>query len=320
MDKYLNKKLLVLSLLLGIAVFFGLAQGSVRIPLNELLLKDNQVIFNLRLLRILAAILVGSGLAVAGIVLQAILRNPLAEPYLLGTSSGAGLAAVIAVVLGVSRIYMPLAAFLGAVASIILVYALASERKKIADKSLILSGVIISIAFSSIIVFLVSLFGNQAMHEMNWWLWGSLQVYDWQLVLLVAIPVILGIGVIYIFAQDLNAIQLGEEEALHLGIDTQNVKNILIIIAALITASLICICGIIGFVGLIVPHMMRQAVGSNHKALIPVTCLAAAIFMVVCDIVSRTLFAPVEIPIGVITAIIGAPIFIILLKRSQRIR
>jgi iron complex transport system permease protein len=320
MNKHLNKKLLVLSLLLGIAVFFGLAQGSVRIPLSDLLLKDNQVIFNLRLLRILAAILVGSGLAVAGIVLQAILRNPLAEPYLLGTSSGAGLAAVIAVILGVSRIYMPLAAFLGAVASIILVYTLASERKKIADRSLILSGVIVSIAFSSIIVFLVSLFGNQAMHEMNWWLWGSLQVYDWQLVLLVAIPVILGIGVIYIFAQDLNAIQLGEEEALHLGIDTQNVKNILIIITALITASLICICGIIGFVGLIVPHMMRQAVGSNHKALIPVTCLAAAIFMVVCDIVSRTLFAPVEIPIGVITAIIGAPIFIILLKRGQRIR
>ncbi|MFA5724976.1 MAG: iron ABC transporter permease [Candidatus Omnitrophota bacterium] len=320
MNKHLKKKLLVLFLLLGIAVVFGLAQGSVHIPLNSLLLKDNQVIFNMRLLRILAAILVGSGLAVAGIVLQAILRNPLAEPYLLGTSSGAGLAAVIAVILGVSRIYMPLAAFLGAVASIVLVYTLASERKKIADRSLILSGVIVSIAFSSIIVFLVSLFGNQALHEMNWWLWGSLQVYDWQLVLLVALPVILGIGVIYLFAQDLNAIQLGEEEAIHLGIDTQNVKNILIIITALITASLICICGIIGFVGLIVPHMMRQIVGSNHKALIPVTCLAAAIFMVICDIVSRTLFAPVEIPIGVITAIIGAPIFIILLKRGQRVQ
>jgi len=319
MNKRLNKKLLLLFLLLGSAVVFGLAQGSVHIPLGSLLAKDNQVIFNMRLLRILAAILVGSGLAVAGIVLQAILRNPLAEPYLLGTSSGAGLAAVIAVILGVSRIYMPLAAFLGAVASIILVYILASERKKIADRSLILSGVIVSIAFSSIIVFLVSLFGNQALHEMNWWLWGSLQVYDWQLVLLVAILVILGIGAIYIFAQDLNAIQLGEEEALHLGIDTQKVKNILIIITALITASLICICGIIGFVGLIVPHMMRQVTGSNHKALIPVTCLAAAIFMVICDIVSRTLFAPVEIPIGVITAIIGAPIFIILLKRGQRV-
>ncbi|MDD2679459.1 MAG: iron ABC transporter permease [Candidatus Omnitrophica bacterium] len=319
MNKRLNKKLLALFLLLVVAVAFGLAQGSVRIPLGSLLLKDNQVIFNMRLLRILAAILVGSGLAVAGITLQAILRNPLAEPYLLGTSSGAGLAAVIAVILGVSRIYMPLAAFLGAVASIILVYTLASERKKIADRSLILSGVIVSIAFSSIIVFLVSLFGNQAMHEMNWWLWGSLQVYDWQLLLLVAIPVVLGIGAIYIFAQDLNAIQLGEEQAMHLGIDTRKVKNILILITALITASLICICGIIGFVGLIVPHMMRLVVGSNHKALIPVTCLAAAIFMVGCDIISRTLFAPVEIPIGVITAIIGAPIFIILLKRGQRV-
>ena len=318
MLKNLNQRLLILFLLLGVAVFFGLTQGAVPIPFNNLLLKENQVIFNMRLLRILAAILVGSGLAVAGIVLQAILRNPLAEPYLLGTSSGAGLAAVIAVILGVSRIYMPLTAFLGAVASIILVYTLASERKKIADKSLILSGVIVSIAFSSIIVFLVSLFGNQALHEMNWWLWGSLQVYDWQLILLVSLPVVLGIGVIYIFAQDLNAIQLGEEEAMHLGIDTQNVKNILIIITALITASLICICGIIGFVGLIVPHMMRQVVGSNHKALIPTTCLAAAIFMVGCDIVSRTFFAPVEIPIGVITAIIGSPIFIILLKRGQR--
>lgn len=318
MNKRLRKSLLVLFLLLGIAVVFGLAQGSVRIPLASLLFEDNRVIFNMRLLRILAAILAGSGLAVAGIVLQAILRNPLAEPYLLGTSSGAGLAAVIAVILGISRIYMPLAAFLGAVASIILVYTLASERKKIADRSLILSGVIVSIAFSSIIVFLVSLFGNQAMHEMNWWLWGSLQVYDWQLLLLVSIPVVSGIAVIYIFAQDLNAIQLGEEEAMHLGIDTQKVKNILIIIAALITASLICICGIIGFVGLIVPHMMRKVVGPNHKVLIPTTCLAAAIFMVGSDIVSRTLFAPVEIPIGVITAIIGAPIFIILLKRGQR--
>ncbi|MFA5096088.1 MAG: iron ABC transporter permease [Candidatus Omnitrophota bacterium] len=317
MNKPPSKRLWVLFLLLGAAVIFGLAQGAARIPLNELLLKENQAVLNMRLLRILAAILVGSGLSVAGIVLQAILRNPLAEPYLLGTSSGAGLSAVIAVILGVSRIYMPLAAFMGAVASIILVYALASERKRIADRSLILCGVIVSIAFSSIIVFLVSLFGNQAMHEMNWWLWGSLQVYDWKLVLLVSLPVLLGIGAIYIFAQDLNAIQLGEEEAAHLGIDTQKVKNILIMITALITASLICICGIIGFVGLIVPHMMRQVVGANHKALIPVTCLAASIFMVGCDIISRTLFAPVEIPIGVITAMIGAPVFIVLLKRGQ---
>ncbi len=319
MIKDFRKIILLLFLLLTAAIILGLINGSVPIALNKLFIKDNQLIVNMRLLRILAAILTGSGLAVGGIVLQAILRNPLAEPYLLGTSSGAGLAAIIAVILGVSRFYMPVAAFLGALVSIVLVYSLACERKKVADKSLILAGVIVSIASSSLIVFLVSLFGDQAMHEMNWWLWGSLQVYDWKLILLVSIPVVSGICVIYIFAQDLNAIQLGEEEAMHLGVNTQVVKNILIIITTLITAGLICICGIIGFVGLVVPHMMRLVVGPNHKILIPVTCLAGAIFMVVCDVFSRTLFSPVEIPIGVITAIIGAPVFIILLKRGQRV-
>ncbi|MFA6129640.1 MAG: iron ABC transporter permease [Candidatus Omnitrophota bacterium] len=316
---YFKKRFVILFLLLGLAIIFGLVKGAVNIPLGNLLLKDNQVIFNLRLLRIAAAILVGSGLAVSGIALQAILRNPLAEPYLLGTSSGAGLAAVTAAILGLSRLYMPLAAFLGAMLSIILVYSLAKERGLIADKSLILSGVIVSVAFSSIIVFLVSLFGNEAMHEMNWWLWGSLQVYDYKLLFLVALPVVLGICGIYLFAQDLNAISMGEEEAMHLGINTQAIKKILILITAIITASLICICGIIGFVGLIVPHMMRLVVGPNHKLLIPVTCLAASIFVVLCDLLSRTLFAPVEIPIGVITAIIGAPVFIILLKKGKRI-
>jgi iron complex transport system permease protein len=315
----LKRKLIILFLFLGLAIVFGLIKGAVNIPLADLLLKNNRLVFDLRLMRIIAAILAGSGLAVSGIALQAILRNPLAEPYLLGTSSGAGLAAVSAVIIGVSRVYIPLAAFLGAVLSIVIVYNLAQDRGQVADKSLILSGVIISIAFSSLIVFLVSLFGNEAMHEMNWWLWGSLQVYDAKLLLLIAFPVLLGIGIIYLFAQDLNAISLGEEEAKHLGIDTQNIKKIIVLISALISGSLICICGIIGFVGLIVPHMMRVVSGPNHKTLIPLTCLAAAVFMILCDLLSRTLFAPVEIPIGVITAIIGAPVFILLLKKAKRI-
>lgn len=315
----LKRRLLILLLLLCMVVILGLAKGAVNIPLSGLLLKENQAIFNMRLLRILAAILVGSGLSVSGIALQAVLRNSLAEPYLLGTSSGAGLAVVIAMIVGVSKIYMPFAAFIGAVASIILVYNLAQEGSRITDKSLVLSGVIISIAFSSIIVFLVSIFGNEVMHEITWWLWGNLEVYDYRLMLLVSMPVLLGIAVIYVFSQDLNAISIGEEEAGHLGIDTQKIKKAVILITALITASLICICGIIGFVGLIVPHMMRLIVGPNHKVLIPTTCLAASVFMVGCDIFSRTLFAPVEIPIGVITAIIGAPVFIILLKKGKRI-
>ncbi|MDD5432090.1 MAG: iron ABC transporter permease [Candidatus Omnitrophica bacterium] len=311
----LKFSIIFLFLILVIVIILGLVKGAVDIPLTKLLFKENQAILNMRLLRVLTALLVGSGLAVSGIALQAVLRNPLAEPYLLGTSSGAGLAAVIAVILGISRIYMPLAAFLGAVVSIVIVYNLASEGKRISSNSLILSGVIISIAFSAVIVFLVSIFGNEAMHEVSWWLWGSLQVYDYKLILLVSFPVLLGIAAIYFFAQDLNAISMGEEEAMHLGIDAQNIKKILILITALITASLICICGIIGFVGLIVPHMMRRVVGPNHKVLIPITCLAAAIFMVVCDLLSRTIFAPIEIPIGVITAIIGTPVFVVLLKK-----
>jgi iron complex transport system permease protein len=319
MAKYLNKKLLILSGMLVITIILGITNGAVNIPLNELLSKGNQLILNMRILRILAAILAGCGLAVSGIALQAILRNPLAEPYLLGTSSGAGLAAVAAIIFGLSRIYMPLAAFLGAVASIILVYNLAREGNRISDNSLILAGVIVSIALSAVIVFLISISGNAAIHEMSWWLWGNMQVYDPRLVGLISVPVILGIIAIFIFSQDLNAISMGEEEAMHLGINTQNIKKIIILTTALITASLICICGIIGFVGLIVPHMMRKIVGPNHKVLIPATCVAASLFMVACDLLSRTLFSPIEIPIGVITAMIGAPIFIILLKRGKRI-
>lgn len=313
----LNRKLIILSVILLAVALLGLIKGAVAIPFSELFKEENRQILNMRMLRIAVALLAGSGLAVSGIALQAILRNPLAEPYLLGTSSGAGLAAVIAVILGVSRLFITPVAFFGAVVSIVIVYTLARERGKVSDKSLILSGVIISVAFSSVIVFLVSLFGNLAMHEMNWWLWGSLQVYDHKLVALVSVPVIGGIILIYLFAQDLNAISMGEEEALHLGIDIQNVKKVVILITALITASLICICGIIGFVGLIVPHMMRRISGPNHKILIPTTCLAASVFMVACDIISRTMFAPIEIPIGVITAIIGTPVFIVLSKQGK---
>lgn len=320
MNKNFKLKILILSALLISAVFLGVFKGAVNIPFLELLRKEHQPIIYLRLFRIIVGIIVGSGLAVSGIVLQAILRNSLAEPYLLGTSSGAGLGAVVAIVFGISRIYLPLAAFTGAILSIVLVYNLAKENNKIPEQSLILSGIIVSVALSAIIVFFVSLSGNEALHGLTWWLWGNLQVYDFKLLVIVSLIVFFGLGIIYIFAQDLNAISIGEEEAVHLGIDIEAVKKILILITSLITASLVCICGIIGFVGLMVPHMMRLIVGPNHKILIPATCLGAAIFMVICDIVSRTVFPPIEIPIGVITAVLGAPIFIILLKRKQRVK
>ena len=313
------KKILVLLIILAAVILLGMISGSVKIRLSDLFLQENRAIVSLRFLRIFTALIAGAGLAVSGIVLQAILRNSLAEPYLLGTSSGAGLGAAISIMIGTSVIFLPLAAFCGAILSIILVYNLARQNGKIAEQSLILSGVIVSVAFSAIIVFLLSISSKEMLHSFGWWLWGSLQVFDLKLLCGVSLIVSAGISAIYLFSQDLNAISLGEEEAMHLGINIETVKLTLIIITALISASLVCVCGIIGFVGLIVPHMMRLVAGPNHKILIPTTIIAAAIFMVACDIISRSVFPPLEIPIGVITAIIGAPIFIFLLKSKQRV-
>lgn len=318
MNYRFKKRIILLSLVLFIAAILAIIKGPVNIPFCQLLLRENQQILYLRIFRALTAIVVGSGLAVSGIALQAILRNPLAEPYLLGTSSGAGLGAIISIIVGISRIYLPLAAFLGAIVSVLLVYNLARQNNKIREQSLILSGVIISVAFSALIVFLVSISGNETLHGLTWWLWGSLQTYDFKLLLMVSSITIAGIAVIYIFSQDLNAISIGEEEAIHLGINAETVKKIVILTTSLITASLVCICGIIGFVGLMVPHMMRMVVGPNHKILIPTTCLAAAIFMIICDLLSRTILPPLEIPIGVITALLGTPTFIFLLKRKLK--
>ncbi len=314
------KKIIFLFIVLFLALLLGISKGSVNLPLSELLLKVNRHILFLRLMRLALAMVVGCGLSVSGIALQAILRNPLAEPYLLGTSSGAGLGAVLAIIMGIYTIYLPFAAFLGALLSIMLVYVMSQQGNKIPVQSLILSGVILSIALSGIVIFLISISSNEALHGLTWWLWGNLQVYDPKLLLIVSIVVASGIAAIFILAQDLNAISIGEEEAVHLGIDTETAKKLLFFTTSLITASIVCICGIIGFVGLIIPHMMRIIVGPNHKILIPASCIAAAAFMVICDTLSRTLFTPLEIPIGVITAIIGAPVFMILLKTKQGVK
>lgn len=307
-------------ILLVVAILWGILKGAVDISFRDLFLPENQPIVILRLMRIALSIVAGSGLAVSGIVLQAIMRNSLAEPYLLGTSSGAGLGAVIAIIIGVSWATIPVFAFIGAIFSLVLVYNLARQNGRIPEQSLILSGVVVSIALSAIIVFMISISGSEVLHGATWWLWGNLQVYDLKFLIMVSVTVFFGIAAIYIFFQDLNAISIGEEEAIHLGVNVNQVKRILIVLASLVTASIVSVCGIIGFVGLMIPHMMRLVVGPNHKVLIPATCLAAAIFMVFSDTLARTLLPPLEIPIGVITAAVGAPIFIILLKRSQRVK
>jgi len=314
-----DDKILLLGLIFFISVLFGVSCGSIKIPLSQLFDDANKQILFLRVLRVLLAAVVGAGLGVSGVILQSILKNPLADPYLLGTSSGAGLGAVLAVIAGMASSLVPFVAFLGALGSMILVYSIAKEQNKIPVQSLVLSGVIVAVAFSGIIVFLVSVSPNEALHGMMWWLLGSLQNYDVKLLIIIFFIVALGIMGTFIFSHDLNAISLGEEHALHLGIDVELTKKFLLLITSFMTGAIVSVSGMIGFVGLIVPHIMRLYTGPNHKMLIPSTCLGAAAFLVFCDTLARSLFPPVEIPIGVITSLVGAPVFIILLKQKRRV-
>jgi len=318
MEKRHLGKFLLLAVLLFIAVVFAILNGPVRIPFKELFLEGNRQILYLRLLRVLLAAITGSGLAVSGAALQAILRNPLAEPYLLGTSSGAGLGAVLAIITGLSSFFLPAVSFLGALVSMVFVYYLSKRGNRIPVESFILSGVIVSLLCSAVIAFLVSVSPNEALHGVVWWLWGSLQMYDVKLLLIAAAIVIPSMAILYVFSQDLNAVSIGEEDALHLGIKIEKIKKIIFFLTSLITAGLVCVSGVIGFVGLILPHITRLWVGPNHRELLPASCLLGAVFMIVCDLLARTVYAPFEVPIGVITACVGAPVFIVLMKNRQR--
>ncbi|MDD5669046.1 MAG: iron chelate uptake ABC transporter family permease subunit, partial [Candidatus Omnitrophica bacterium] len=217
----MKTKLILISVFFVLIVFFALTTGTVHIPLHELLLKENRQIIILRVLRLFLAMSTGGGLAVAGIALQAVLRNPLAEPYLLGTWSGAGLSAVLAILAGLGMVYIPIAAFIGAALSVVAVYFLSKQGGRVQSESLILSGVIVSVALSAIMVFLISIFPDRNTHGILWWLWGSLQVYDIKLLIVVSISVLIGSTGIFVLSQDLNAISLGDEEAVHLGVKAE---------------------------------------------------------------------------------------------------
>ncbi|KPK97851.1 MAG: hypothetical protein AMJ95_06920 [Omnitrophica WOR_2 bacterium SM23_72] len=313
-----RKILLLYLLLLGASATFGLCFGPVRISIPELFSAGNSAILHLRMIRVILGLVAGAGLAVAGVIFQGILRNALAEPYVLGVSSGAGLGAVLALFFNLSVKSLPIAAFTGAILAMIIVYQLAKINGQVSTQGLILSGVIVGAVFSSLLLFFVSISPNEAMHGITWWLLGSLEAWDIKLLIAVVILVALGIGIAIYFGRDLNAISLGEEEARHLGVNVPLVKKILFVVASLITGSIVCVCGIIGFVGLIIPHAIRAVCGSDHRIVLPASALSAGAFLIFADTLGRTLMPPVEVPIGVITALIGGPIFIVLLRRKQK--
>lgn len=283
------------------------------------------IVWQLYAPRGLLGLIIGAGLALVGIVMQAMVQNPLADPYILGISSGASLGATFAILIGsafltgtvFSAYGIEVCAFIGAMAASIAVFTLSAIGGKITSTKLVLSGVIIAslcVAFSNLIVYLAP---NAAqMRDLTFWLMGSLSTTGFDTVVMCAVPLV--ICVVFFFTQlrNLNAMMLGDDTATTLGINLSTLRKVYILITAFMVAVLVCNCGIIGFVGLIIPHIARALVGTNHWKLYPVAILLGAIFMMAADILARS-FTVSEIPIGIITAICGAPVFAyIMIKKS----
>jgi iron complex transport system permease protein len=275
------------------------------------------IIWKIRFPRVVLGIVIGAGLASCGAVFQGLLRNPLAEPYTLGVSGGAALGVAIGTVLHLSVSLIPVFAFAGSLLSIFLVYSIAS-RKRFSNSILILVGVIFSFLFSSFVFFIFSMAKPEDVHGVVMWLMGDLSSSSIEMVYIVLAFIIPGLIVLFFFLEDLNILTLGDEKASHLGVNPKHVKKIIFFVASLITGACVSASGIIGFVGLIIPHFIRKIIGANHKLLIPASCLAGAIFLSLCDALSRVIMRPLELPVGVITGIFGGVFFLGFLLKSKR--
>jgi len=280
---------------------------------------EGLIILSVRLPRILLAGLVGAALAVAGCSFQALLRNPLADPYILGVSSGSALGAVSAILAGLSTASfgMPLASFSGAIVTVMLVFHVGRVGWGLHTNTLLLAGVIISAFFSAIIMFLISVAQNDDLSKIVFWLMGDFSFSNYRFILIILPYVLGGIGVLYSYARGFNLMVMGEETAIQLGIDVERLKKVAYIFASLITAAAVSVCGLIGFVGLIIPHAVRILFGPDHRLLIPASALVGASFLICSDTIARTIAAPTELPVGAVTATFGAPFFIYLLKRRR---
>ncbi len=281
------------------------------------------IVWNIRMPRIMMAILVGAALAMAGVAYQGVLRNPLADPYILGVSSGASLGAASFILFGqglaiLGQWTLPLVAFVCGIGTLFIVYRLAYIAGKVQIETLLLSGVVVQAFLGAGLSLIMSISGEK-MQQILYWLMGSLTLSDWSSGVAVAPYVIVGWFVIMLFTRELNLLALGEQKAHHLGMNVERTRLIVLLAASLTAGAAVAVSGVIGFVGLIVPHIMRTLVGSDHRVLLPVSAVAGAILLIAADTLARTIMDPQELPIGVITAFLGAPFFGYLLrKRRQR--
>jgi iron complex transport system permease protein len=320
--------LVILLLVTVVSVLLSVRFGSVSMSTADVVAalmgrgpeSQQWIVFDYRLPRALLGVLVGGGLALAGAVFQALLRNPLAEPYILGISGGSAFGAVLVLALGLtaaSSWALPVAAFAGALVAIVLVFRVAVAADRSMDvRVLLLAGVVVGAFFSACIAFILAVSEARTVRSAVLWMMGSLSGADWTSVGLAAVYTIPASLLILSLGRSLNLMAIGEETASYLGTDVERVKKIAFGVASLITAAGVAVAGVIGFVGLIIPHGVRLLTGSDHRALLPLSFLAGGIFLTLADLVARTALAPTEIPIGVITAFVGVPLFLVLLRRS----
>jgi iron complex transport system permease protein len=280
------------------------------------------IIVDVRIPRVILAALVGACLAGAGVIYQAIFRNPLADPYILGVSSGAGLGAMLAIVLTAQLTILrygvvPLAAFAGALLTMLLVVRLATLRGRLEAASLLLAGVALSYTLAAITAFVMVLASEQ-MSAIVYWMMGGLTGASWLYVAMIALMLIAGITVPMLARRQLKVMLLGDERAEELGLPVERFTILMLAAASLLTAAAVSVAGLIGFVGLMVPHIVRLMIGPDHRLLLPASLLTGGIVLVLSDLLARTIIAPVEIPVGIVTAILGGPFFIYLLVRGER--
>jgi len=279
---------------------------------------EKTILLSIRLPRILFAGIVGGALSVAGVVFQALLRNPLADPYILGVYGGAAAGAVTGIMIGAGLWPFGVSglAFLGAVLTIVFLFAFANRGTAMPSHTLLLTGVVTNAFFSAVVMFLITISKSTEIHGIMFWLMGDLSIADTGDILFAGALLAVGFVVIYLFARPLNLIVTGEETAMQLGVPVERTKAALLIVSSLMTAAAVSVSGIIGFVGLIIPHLMRMIVGPDHRLLLPASVLFGAAFLVAADTIARTAMAPAELPVGVVTALCGAPYFIYLLRKK----
>jgi len=328
---------LVLTFLLTLSLLFSLMVGSVKVsPERSLIVlyqslvggagdeteMERTIIFSLRLPRALLAGMVGAGLSVSGAIFQALLRNPLADPYILGVSSGSAVGAILAILLGFGSLSfgLPFASFVGALVTIGLVFYFGKQEGRMHPNILLLAGVITGSFLSAIIMFFLSISQKEELHTIIFWLMGDFSFANPQSILIVLPYLVVGFLILYWRSRQLNLILSGEENALQLGVDVERLKILSYLCASLMTAASVSLCGLIGFVGLIIPHSTRLLFGPDHRLLLPAAALIGASFLILCDTLARTLLSPVELPVGVITAAFGGPFFIYLLRKRKVVK